>query len=110
MGAVYSSTAVFLCSNRCLLLISLQIPIQEAGQQELEVQRLRDGRREGGAAWLRTELEAKNYTDLRRLCAMLGLPQRCDGGTPRKEQMLESIVDCFSSQEGWSKGMGIERC
>ncbi|CAK9114477.1 unnamed protein product [Durusdinium trenchii] len=49
---------------------------KEAGQQEPEVQRLRDGHREGGAAWLRTELEAKNYTNLRRLCAMLGLPQR----------------------------------
>ncbi|CAK9025806.1 unnamed protein product, partial [Durusdinium trenchii] len=41
---------------------------EEAGQQEPQVQRLRDGHREGGAAWLRTELEAKNYTDLRRLC------------------------------------------
>ena len=105
-----SKIPVFLCSNRCLLLIPLQIPIQEAGQQEPEAQRLRDGHREGGAAWLRTELEAKNYTDLRRLCAMLGLPQRRDGGTLGKEQLLESIVDCFSSQEGWSKGMGIERC
>ena len=74
------------------------------------MQRLRDGHREGGAAWLRTELEAKNYTDLRRLCAMLGLPQRRDGRTLRKEQLLESIVDCFSSQEGWSQGMGVERC
>ena len=55
---------VFWCSKRCLLLISLQIPIQEAGQQEPEVQRLREGHGEGGAAWLRTEVEAKNYTDL----------------------------------------------
>ena len=80
---------------------------EAAGQQEQEAQRLRDGHREGGAAWLRTELEAKNYTDLRRLCAMLGLPQQRDGRTLRKEQLLESIVDCFSWQEGWSKGMGV---
>ena len=33
---------------------------EAAGQQEQEAQRLRDGHREGGAAWLRTELEAKN--------------------------------------------------
>ena len=99
-----------MCSNRCLLLISLQIPIQEAGQQEPEAQRLRDGHGEGGAAWLRAELEAKNYTDLRRLCAELGLPQKRDGSSLRKEQLLEAIMDCFSSQEGWSQGMGVERC
>ncbi|CAK9076369.1 unnamed protein product [Durusdinium trenchii] len=46
----------------------LRTELEEAGQQEPQVQRLRDGHREGGAAWLRTELEAKNYTDLRRLC------------------------------------------
>ena len=74
------------------------------------MQRLRDGHREGGAAWLRTELEAKNYTNLRRLCAMLGLPQKRDGRNLRKEQLLESIVESLSSQEGWSQGMGVERC
>ena len=56
---------------------------------------------------MRTELEAKSTSELRQLCAMLGLPQRRDGRTLRKEQLLESIVDCFSSQEGWSKGMGV---
>ena len=71
------------------------------------MQRLREGHGEGGAAWLRTEVEAKNYTDLRRLCALLGLPQQRDGRSLRKEQLLESIVDCLSSQEGWSKGMGV---
>ena len=80
---------------------------EAAGQQEQEAQRLRDGHREGGAAWLRTELEAKNSADLRRLCALFGLPQQRDGRTLRKEQLLESIGDCFSSQEGWSKGMGV---
>ena len=35
------------------------------------MQRLREGHGEGGAAWLRTELEAKSTSDLRRLCAML---------------------------------------
>ena len=74
------------------------------------MQRLRDGHGEGGAAWLLAELEAKNCTDLRRLCAELGLPQKRDGSNLRKEQLLEAIVDCFSSQEGWSKGMGVERC
>ena len=33
---------------------------------------------EGGAAWLRTELEAKSTSDLRRLCAY-GMPQQRDG-------------------------------
>ena len=42
---------------------------EAAGQQDQEAQRLRDGHREGGAAWLRTELEAKNRADLRR-CAL----------------------------------------
>ena len=84
--------------------------MQEAGQQEPEVQRLRDGHREGGAAWLRIELEAKNNTDLRQLCAKLEVPQQRDGRTLRKEQLLESIVESFSSQEGWSQGMGVERC
>ena len=83
---------------------------EAAGQQEQEAQRLRDGHREGGAAWLRTELEAKSTSDLRQLCAKLEVPQRRDGRTLRKEQLLESIVDCFSSQEGWSEGMGVERC
>ena len=71
------------------------------------MQRLREGHGEGGAAWLRTELEAKSTSDLRQLCAKLELPQQRDGRTLRKEQLLESIVDCFSSQEGWSKGMGV---
>ena len=48
---------------------------------------------------MRTEVEAKNYTDLRRLCAELGLPQKRDGSSLRKEQLLEAIVDSFSSQE-----------
>ena len=74
------------------------------------MQRLREGHGEGGAAWLRTELEAKSTSDLRQLCAKLEVPQRRDGRTLRKEQLLESIVDCFSSQEGWSQGMGVERC
>ena len=47
---------------------------------------------------------------LRQLCAKLEVLQRRDGRTLRKEQLLESIVDCFSSQEGWSQGMGVERC
>ena len=72
---------------------------EAAGQQEQEAQRLRDGHREGGAAWLRTELEAKNRADLRRLCALLGLPQKRDGAALLKEQLLEAIVDSFSSQE-----------
>ena len=72
------------------------------------MQRLRDGHREGGAAWLRTELEAKSTSDVRRLCAMLEVPQQRDGRTLRKEQLLESIVDSFSSQEGWSRGTGAE--
>ena len=80
---------------------------EAAGQQEQEAQRLRDGHREGGAAWLRTELEAKNRADLRRLCALLGLPQQRDGTALRKEQLLEAVVDSFSSQEGWSKGMVV---
>ena len=92
------------------VLKSMQIPIQEAGLQESEVQRLREGHGEGGAAWLRTELEAKSTSDLRQLCAKLEVPQRRDGRTLRKEQLLESIVESFSSQEGWSQGMGVERC
>ena len=60
------------------------------------MQRLREGHGEGGAAWLRTELEAKSTSDLRQLCAKLELPQQRDGRTLRKEQLLESIVDCFS--------------
>ena len=83
---------------------------EAAGQQEQEAQRLRDGHREGGAAWLRTELEAKNRADLRRLCALLELPQKRDGAALLKEQLLEAIVDSFSSQEGWSQGMRVERC
>ena len=83
---------------------------EAAGQQEPELQRLRDGHGEGGAAWLRAELEAKNYIDLRRLCAELGLPQKRDGAALRKGQLLEAIVESFSSQEGWSQGMGVERC
>ena len=70
----------------------MQIPIQEAGQQE------------------RTEFEAKNRADLPQLCSLLELPQQRDGAALRKEQLLESIVDSFSSQEGWSQGMGVERC
>ena len=88
----------------------MQSPRPEADQQEPEVQRLRDGHGEGGAAWLRAELGAKSASDLRQLCALLGLPQQRDGTTLRKEQLLESIVDSFSSQEGWSQGMGVERC
>ena len=57
---------------------------------------------EGGAAWLRAELQAKNRGALQKLCAQLGLPQKHDGATLRKDQLLESIVDSFSSQEGWS--------
>ena len=95
------------CSNRCLLLVSMQIPRPEAGQQEPEV---RDGHGEGGAVWLRAELEAKSRADLRKLCAKLELPQWRDGATLRKEQLLEPMVDSFSSQEGWSQGMGVERC
>ena len=91
------------------VLKSLQIPIQEAGQQEPELQRLRDGHGEGGAAWLRAELEPKSRADLRRLCAELGLPQKRDGAALRKEQLLEAIVENFSSQEGRSQGMGVER-
>ena len=71
------------------------------------MQRLREGHGEGGAAWLRTELEAKSTSDLRQLCAMLGLPQKRDGRNLRKEQLLESIVESLSSQEGWSQGMGV---
>ena len=74
------------------------------------MQRLREGHGEGGAAWLRTELEAKSTSDLRQLCAKLEVPQQRDGRTLRKEQLLESIVESFSSQEGWSQGMGVERC
>ena len=86
----------------------MQIPIQEAGQQEAEVERLRDGHGEGGAPWLRAELEAKNRGDLRKLCAKLGLSLRRDGALLRKDQLLESIVDSFASQEGWtSQGMGV---
>ena len=59
---------------------------EAAGQQEPELQRLRDGHGEGGAAWLRAELEAKNYIDLRRLCAELGLPQKRDGAALRVSQ------------------------
>ena len=92
------------------VLKSLQILIQEAGQQEPELQRLRDGHGEGGAAWLRAELEPKSRADLRRLCAELGLPQKRDGAALRKEQLLEAIVENFSSQEGRSQGMGVERC
>ena len=54
--------------------------------------------------------DAKSRADLRQLCALLGLPQKRDGTALRKEQLLESIVDSFSSQEGWSQGMGVERC
>ena len=106
---MYSSTLLIICfySNRCLLLVSVQIPIPEAGQQEQEVHRLRDGHGEGGVPWLLAELQAKSYADLRKLCAKLGLPQRRDGATLRKDQLLESIVDSFSSQEGWSQGMGV---
>ena len=106
MGVVYGSTLLIICicSNGCLLLVSVQIPIQEARQQEAEVERLQDGHGEGGAPWLRTELEAKSYTDLRKLCAKLGLSQRRDGATLRKDQLLESS---FASQEGWSQGMGV---
>ena len=85
----------------------MQIPIQEAGQQEPEVERLRDGHGEGGAPWLRAELEAKSRGDLRKLCAKLGLSLRRDGALLRKDQLLESIVDSFASQEGWSQGMGV---
>ena len=77
---------------------------EAAGQQEQEAQRLRDGHREGGAAWLRTELEAKNRADLRRLCALLGLPQQRDGTALRKEQLLEAVVDSFSSRSSWGAG------
>ena len=83
---------------------------EAAGQQEPEVQRLRAAHGEGGAAWLRTELEAKSTSDVRQLCAKLEVPQRRDGRTLRKEELLESIVESFSSQEGWSQGMGVERC
>ena len=75
--------------------------------EEQEVQRLREGHGEGGAAWLRAELEAKSAADLRKLCAKLGLAQRRDGANLRKDQLLDSIVDSFSSQEGWSQGMGV---
>ena len=85
----------------------MQIPIPEAGQQEPEAQRLRDGHGEGGAPWLHAELQAKSYADLRKLCAKLGLAQFRDGAALRKEQLLESIVDSFASQEGWSQGMGV---
>ena len=84
-----------------MLLVSMQIPIQEAVQQEQEVQRLQDGHGEGGAPWLRAELEAKRKADLRKLRAKLGQPQQRDGATLRKDQPLETIVDSFSSQEGW---------
>ena len=52
---------------------------EAAGQQEQEAQRLRDGHREGGAAWLRAELQAKNRGALQKLCAQLGPPQKHDG-------------------------------
>ena len=68
---------------------------------------MRDGHGEGGAAWLRAELEANSYADLRQLCAKLRAPQRRDGRTLRKEQLLESIVDSLSLEEGWSQGMGV---
>ena len=61
----------------------------------------------GGAPWLRAELEAKSAADLRKLCAKLGLSRRRDGAELRKGQLLDSIVDSFSSQEGWSQGMGV---
>ena len=50
MGVVYSSTllTICFCSTRCLLLVSMQISIQEAVQQEQEVQRLQDGARRAG--------------------------------------------------------------
>ena len=38
------------------------------------------------------------------------LPQKRDGAALLKEQLLEAIVDSFSSQEGWSQGMRVERC
>ena len=69
-------------------------------EQEQEVQRLRDGHGEGGAPWLRAELEAKSCADLRKLCAKFGVAQRRGGATLRSDQPLESIVDSFSSQEG----------
>ena len=68
---------------------------EAAGQQEQEGERLRDGHREGGAAWLRTELEAKNRADLRRLCALLGLPSWPRWSPPclRSGQRSESLPD-----------------
>ena len=60
-----------------------------------------------GAPWLRAELEAKSRGDLRKLCAKLGLSLHRDGALLRTDQLLESIVDSFASQEGWIQGMGV---